>query len=380
MKNAFDTNPFVLQPYISKELFCDRDKEMEEIISYLENGANISLITMRRIGKTGLILRTFEELRSKKYGYTAIYADIYATQSVEDFISTLASAVVGQIKQSGTSKLFSLLGGIRPLLSFDPVGGQPQVSITYQNDNQKCATIEAIFGYLDNLGRKVVVALDEFQQIREYEGVCMEAFLRSKIQNLRNVRLIFSGSNKRLMTNMFEGERSPFYQSVTNVPLRKIDAEIYAGFISDLFAKSGKHIDQQAINFILEWSRCHTFYTQTLCNLVFMISGDKVTMEDVYAAIDRVYRSESDKFFTIRGMLTKGQWKYLECVAKEGILTQPTSGGFINKYKLGTAAASKRCLTSLLEKELIYEDRSGDTPSYCVYNVFLSRWLESRIY
>jgi len=378
MKSAFDTNPFILQPYISKELFCDRVQEMKDIITYLENGANISLITMRRIGKTGLILRTFEELRSKKYGYTAIYADIYATQSVEDFISTLASAVVGQIKQSGISKLFSLLGGIRPLLSFDPIGGQPQVSITYQNDNQKYATIEAIFSYLDNLGNKVVVALDEFQQIREYEGVCMEAFLRSKIQNLRNVRFIFSGSNKRLMTNMFEGERSPFYQSVTNIPLRKIDAEIYAVFISKLFAEAGKHIDQQSVQFILEWSRCHTFYTQTLCNNVFIISENEVTMDDVFAAINMIFRSEADKFFTIRGMLTKGQWRYLECVAKEGVLTQPTSGGFINKYKLGTAAASKRCLLSLIDKELIYEDRSGESPSYCVYNVFLSRWLEAK--
>jgi len=207
MKSIFDNNPFVLQPYVSKELFCDRVSEMQDMISYLENGANVSLITMRRIGKTGLILRTFEELRSKKYGYTTIYADIYSTQTVEDFVSALASAVVAQTKESGIKKFFSVFGGIRPLLSYDPISGQPQVSIAYQNDNQRFSTIEAILGYLENLGSKVVVAIDEFQQIREYEGVCMEAFLCSKIQNLKNVRFVFSGSNKRLMTDMFERER-----------------------------------------------------------------------------------------------------------------------------------------------------------------------------
>lgn len=378
MKAVFDSNPFVLQPYVSKELFCDRMQEMQDIVSYLENGANVSLITMRRLGKTGLILRTFEELREKKYGYTTIYADIYSTQSVEDFVSVLAAAVVAQAKETGIRKFFSLLGGIRPLLSYDPISGQPQVTIAYQNDNQKFSTIEAIFNYLENLGKKVVVAIDEFQQIREYEGVCMEAFLRSKIQNLKNVRFVFSGSNKRLMTDMFEGEKSPFYQSVTNVPLKKIDSNVYADFISQMFARAGKHIPQEVVEYILEWSRCHTLYTQTLCNFVFMISGSDVGIEDVYKAIDRIYKSETDKFYTIRGMLTKGQWRYLRCVAQEGTLTQPTSGKFLNKYSIGIPASSKRYLEALIDKELIYEDRYSEEPEYFVYNVFLSRWLEQR--
>ncbi len=377
-ENRNNSNPFVLQPYVSKELFCDREAELKDIVSYIENGANISLISMRRIGKTGLILRSFDELREKKYGYLTIYADIYATASIEDFISVLASAVVAQIKKSGIRKFFSLLGGIRPLLSYDPISGQPQVTLTYQTESEKFTTLDAIFGYLENLDSKVVVAIDEFQQIRTYEGVYMEAVLRSKIQNLKNVRFIFSGSDRRLMTDMFSGERSPFYQSVINVPLGKLDRKVYSDFITLQFEKGGKKIEENTVSYILDWSRCHTFYTQTLCNFIYMDSGNTVTMKDVYAAIERIYRSETDKFFTIRAMLTRGQWKYLECVAKEGILRQPTSGAFLNKYHLGTSSASKRTLDSLIEKELIYEEKSQENPEYSVYNVFLSRWLELR--
>ena len=107
-----------------------------------------------------------------------------------------------------------------------------------------------------------------------------------------------------------------------------------------------------------------------------MLSDTEVTIEDVHKAMDLIFRTEADKFYTIRAMLTKGQWKYLECVAKEGILRQPTSGKFLNKYDLGTAAASKRMLKSLIDKELLYENRAEDGSEYCVYNVFLSRWLE----
>ena len=51
-------NPFILEPYRSKAFFCDREKETEEIIRNIKNGRNTTLISPRRLGKTGLIFRT----------------------------------------------------------------------------------------------------------------------------------------------------------------------------------------------------------------------------------------------------------------------------------------------------------------------------------
>ena len=48
-------NPFVYEGYEGPEYFCDRSVETEKLISYLINGANVTLISPRRIGKTGLI-------------------------------------------------------------------------------------------------------------------------------------------------------------------------------------------------------------------------------------------------------------------------------------------------------------------------------------
>ena len=82
-------------------------------------------------------------------------------------------------------------------------------------------------------------------------------------------------------------------------------------------------------------------------------------------------------FLERRNLLTDKQWQFLKAVAKEGSVEQPTAGGFLNKYRLGTAAAVKRIVASLTEKELLLETLSLEGKSYCVYNVFLSRWLES---
>lgn len=50
-------NPFLLTGYISPDYFCDREAETEKLISALRNGRNVTLVSPRRMGKTGLINR-----------------------------------------------------------------------------------------------------------------------------------------------------------------------------------------------------------------------------------------------------------------------------------------------------------------------------------
>ena len=52
-------NPFLIVGYQGPEYFCDREKETEVILSALHNGRNITLVSPRRMGKTGLIKNVF---------------------------------------------------------------------------------------------------------------------------------------------------------------------------------------------------------------------------------------------------------------------------------------------------------------------------------
>ena len=57
-------NPFVYQGYEGPDYFFDRTEETENIISALRNGRNVTLISPRKIGKTGLIRHAFHQLES----------------------------------------------------------------------------------------------------------------------------------------------------------------------------------------------------------------------------------------------------------------------------------------------------------------------------
>jgi AAA+ ATPase superfamily predicted ATPase len=58
-------NPFLVAGYHSPAYFCDREAETGKIVSALYNDWNISLISPRRIGKTGLIHHVFYQLHER---------------------------------------------------------------------------------------------------------------------------------------------------------------------------------------------------------------------------------------------------------------------------------------------------------------------------
>ena len=55
-------NPFSITSYIGAAYFCDRDVETKELAGALANGRNVTIVSPRRVGKTGLIHHFFRSL------------------------------------------------------------------------------------------------------------------------------------------------------------------------------------------------------------------------------------------------------------------------------------------------------------------------------
>ena len=268
------------------------------------------------------------------------------------------------------------LKGMRPSVSFDPLSGEPKVSIIHQNDQQKEYSLRSLFEFLDQQKKTILLAIDEFQQINEYPEKNIEALLRSYIQQLKNIRFIFCGSKRSVMLDIFSNAKRPFYASTQFLSLEEIEKDTYTVFIKELFEKHKRNILPESIDYILEWSRRHTFYTQRLCNQVFSMGYKKPGVEEVKEACLSLLKSNEAVFFQYRQLLTPGQWNFLIALAKEGEVRHITAQDFLAKYGIGTPANAKRINESLIDKELILNtpDMQGNT--YRVYDVFFSRWLE----
>lgn len=373
-------NPFIFRAYKSKELFCDRQNELEKLVTNALSGADTTLIAQRRIGKTGLIYRLFDEIKSRKMPIIPIYVDIFATRSLDDFVKTLSEAIMTAVpEKSSIGKRFSkFIKSLRPLISYDPLTSAPQITLTLQNEDEKKQTLKGLLTFLDSQDEKILLAIDEFQQIREYPEANVEALLRTIIQNLNNVTFLYCGSKRHMMMDIFSVERNPFYRSTEFLTLQKLDAEVYAQFIVNHFFAAGKDISQEAVDMILEWTRRHTYFTQRLCHTVFNLSKKNVDVEMVKQAASQILQSETSVFEQYRQLLTSGQWNFMIAVAKEGQVTQVTSRPFLRKYKLGNPSSVNRIVESLIEKNILDDTIIDGNPVYSLNDVFLSRWLEEK--
>ncbi|MCL2329136.1 MAG: ATP-binding protein [Bacteroidetes bacterium] len=374
-----DFNPFVTKGYASKELFCDRKKELKNLLDNAKNGLDTTLFADRKMGKTGLIYRFFDYLGEKNSEFANVYVDIFSSRCLDDFVRLLSEAILRKYpeKTSFGKAFMKILKSFRPLISYDAVTGEPQVMISYQNEAEKHYTLKGILDFLETRNVPVVLAIDEFQQITEYPETNIEALLRTYVQQVKNIRFIFCGSKTSLITEMFSSIKRPFFNSTSFLHLDKIDEKMYFDFIKDNFEKHKKKIDDEAIQFILEWTLRHTFYTQFICNQTFNISKRTATIVEVKQACKSIFQQNEAVFLQYRRLLTPAQWNFLIATAKEEILVKPTAKDFLMKHNIGTPAHAKRLLNALIDKDLIVEKITRTETNYYLYDVFLLRWMQS---
>ncbi|HEU4718161.1 MAG TPA: ATP-binding protein [Bacteroidia bacterium] len=370
-------NPFPVNGYFGAELFCDREEETKRLVSNARNGVNTTLMAVRRMGKTGLILHALASLERSR-STVCIYADVYATSSLKDFVNVLAAAILKTFpeKKSIGKKFMTLLKSLRPVLSFDALTGEPEVSFDFADPKQYHHSLQSLFSFLEKQKVKIILAIDEFQQVSVYPEQNTEARLRTIIQSLRNVQFIFSGSSPHLLHEMFSNSKRPFFSSTQPLYLGSIRREKYAAFIVQQFARHRRKIRPDALEFILSWSRLHTYYTQALCNRVFASGERDVNRETVNRACAELLGEQEMYFFQYRNLLTQAQWNLLTAIAKEERVYQPSAQNFIHRHRLGTPSNVQRSLEALLAKEMIFRDKDAQGAYYTVYDCFLARWLE----
>ncbi|MEA1887429.1 MAG: ATP-binding protein [Bacteroidota bacterium] len=367
-------SPFPVTAYYGPKYFCDRENEMDRLMKNIKGGNSTTLVALRRLGKTALIKHLFYHLGSD---YITIYMDILPTESLSDMLNRFSTAISSAYPESSRlgKKVWNLIKSLKPVITYDALSGLPQVSIKATPDESR-STIAELLAFLEKQSKPVVIAIDEFQQILEYPEKQTDAWLRSLIQDFKNVSFIYSGSQQHLMANMFTNPGRPFFRSTQFMRMGKLEESVYRDFILDKFREQSRSIAPDIVSEILRWADLHTYYVQLLCNRVFLSAGRRITSEGWKDEADKILKEQEFVFYGYREMLTQPQWELLKAVAAEGKVYQPTSYGFISGHHLGNPATVLRSLRSLQEKELIYleSDQSGDS-YYGIYDILFSRWV-----
>ena len=373
-------NPFVTNGYAGPEYFCDRVEETKTLSELLTNGNNVALISPRRLGKTDLIRHCFNQSFIKEK-YNTYIVDIYATDSLRDFVNVFGKAILDSLKPRGRKvweKFLNALKSIRSEISFD-INGVPSWGVGLGVMTPPEVTLDEIFSYLSESDRHCLVAIDEFQQITRYsDNKNIEATLRTYIQRCSNATFIFSGSQRHLMGEIFISPSRPFYQSVIPMNLHPIPLERYWEFAESQFSKNGgRNIDYKTVEEVYKRFHGVTSNLQKTMNILYMKTapGEMCRKEMVDIAIDSYIQISSDTYEDLLKQMPEKQRIVFIAIARDGRARNISSANFAHRHHLPSPSSVVSAVKGLLEKDFI-TNKDGE---YYVYDQFFQLWIERRL-
>ena len=373
-------NPFVTNGYAGPEYFCDRVDETAMLTNLLTNGNNVALMSPRRVGKTDLIRHSFQQEHIKD-DYYCFLIDIYATNSLHDFVSVFGKSILDALKPKGRrvwEGFLNALLSVRSEISFD-INGYPVWGLGVGAMVPPQVTLDEIFTYLETAEKHCLVAIDEFQQILYYnDHQNVEAALRTQIQKCTNANFIFAGSQRHMMSEMFLSPSRPFYQSVMPMSLDAIPLGRYWAFAEPQFAKNGgRRISYEVVASVYHRFEGITANVQRIMNMLYMLTpkGGYCGMEMIDKAIETYLQLSSAYYSELLRQMPEKQRNVFLAIAAEGQVKSISGGKFVHKYRLPSTSSVVSAVKGLLEKDFITQNDNV----YSVYDRFFQLWIEKTL-
>ena len=232
-------------------------------------------------------------------------------------------------------------------------------------------TLEEIFNYLETSDKVCIVAIDEFQQVRTFPEEGVEALLRSYIQFIPWVRFIFAGSRRHLMSEMFVMPQGAFYQSTQIMNLDVIPCGSYLAFAKAFFNAEGWTLDGDVFRRLYERFDGVTWYLQAVLNKVWETRNSLLDDAQVERAVVELYEERALIYHDLLIAQNEASQELLVAIARNGIVSEPTSAEFLVSNHLGGASTVRAALKDLVGKDMVYKTDSG----WIVYDRLFAEYL-----
>jgi len=374
-------NPFVYGEVVPSAAFIDRVVELDRLVRDLAEGQKVFLISPRRYGKSSLIRQALSTMSRR--GALTIEVTVSSFSSYVAFLEGYARALVAAETRWDRARgwLKEAIRSARTEIRYTP-GESPLGSVTVsfpsvKSERDVSRLAQDVFALPGRLaearGRKVIVALDEFQAIAEFNGGSVEHAMRAAVQHQREVGYVFAGSEPSLMERMLSPKR-PFYKAGPVMRLEKIAADEFAAAIDTRFRRSGFKPDDGLGDAIVELAGNLPYDVQRLAHETWdevqASSGKRATLEHLHQALSRLLREQETMFEALWQHLTLAQRAVLRAVVIESghsVLSEDVR----TRHRLGGTSTVQAALNALVRDAVI----SRDGKRYTVVDSLLREWV-----
>ncbi|MDR1860254.1 MAG: ATPase [Bacteroidales bacterium] len=348
--------PFTFGKTTDKVNFTDREVESKHLEQNFRSAVNTMLISPRRWGKSSLVERVTETIAARDSNIKFCLLDVFNVQSEAEFYENYARAIVKATStkwEEWTENAREFVSRLFPKISFSP---DNMADITFGIDfaevqKQPDDIIDLAETIAVKRGIKIVVCIDEFQNIANFESpLAFQQKLRAHWQRHHHVCYCLYGSKRHILADIFANPSMPFYKFGDIILLEKISSNVWGKFIRRRFKDTGKHITLKMAELIAQKVDNHSYYVQQLAQQVWLRTKTNATQKIIDDAFESLKNQLSLLFTGLTETLTATQINFLKALL-DGVTTFGQEN--LLKYKLGTSANILRIKDALLSKEII---------------------------
>lgn len=308
------------------------------------------------------------------------HVDLMATPSKEKLAEKLAKSIYEDVASTVfrvREKAAAVFSGLRitPRITLDPQDASLSFSFDVGASKEDVdATLERLFELPGQLAaerrRRAALVIDEFQEILDIDPG-LPALMRSIFQQQPEVAHVYLGSKRSMMERIFNDANEPFWRSAKQMELGLIAPPLFAPFIRERFADTGRGVDDDVVDGVLVITQGHPYGTQELCYFLWeeVPEGSSATAETLEAALVRVLRSENAHFSRIWDKAARSHRLVLLALAQEPL--RPISEEFRRRHGLPPDATVRKALRALVDDELVAREAGG----YRIAEPFLAEWI-----
>ena len=341
--------------------FTGRKEETRRLIANFEGGINSILISPRRWGKTSLVDHVHRQLKDSDI--IIVQLDIFGCKTEYDFYNALAVAVLKQTAskvQLWMDEARDFLVRLTPKIGI-PIDPVSEISVSL-GITPETHSPEEILNMVEVIAKRknrhVVVCIDEFQQVGEFENTKqVQARLRSAWQHHHYTSYCLYGSKRHMMSKIFLNRSMPFYQFGDLLWLQKLPVSDWMDYIISHFEATGRHISEQMVIRICEAVDSYPSYVQHLSSILLnhLPQGGTVTEDMMPSAVSELISTNEALYMQQIEPLSGYQMNLLKAIVS-GIHSGYNEKRVRSQFDLGSPSNMVRLRSALIERDLIYSE------------------------
>ena len=368
-------NPFQFGRAVEGDQFTDREEPLRIVTTCMREGQNAILVSPRRYGKTSL-LKTAVRSVNGSGGHAAM---------VDLMLCADRRAVADEVRKAllplSRGWLANRLAQWRELVA----SRIPHLAITLEHGGYETTfrpvardydwgdAIASTINLLAELGTRdapVALVIDEFQKIASIDSGLAGVF-KAIVDRTQGMSLVFSGSRRHLMHDLFTHEGAPLKGTGMLIALDLIAREDMVRFLTQRAASAGKLMSESVAESLFDLAHGVPNTVQLFAFWAFQEADQHIDDEAVARGIALAVDAVAPELAVTFSELSSVQQRIVLVLAREGATPHPYEASSLAAFGVEQPATVSKALRRLEESEIAWSTASG----WQLVNAAFEQWL-----